>query len=95
MGYFLDGYDLSVISVFTYALLQYKFWPYTSFELGFVSGAALLGAMFGALVFGHYSDRLGRRYLYVWDLLFFVVFAVLSAVATNIIEMIVFRFFVG
>jgi putative MFS transporter len=50
MGYFLDGYDLSVISVFTYALLQYKFWPYTSFELGFVSGAALLGAMFGALV---------------------------------------------
>jgi len=95
MGYFLDGYDLSVISVFTYALLQYKFWPYTSFELGFVSGAALLGAMFGALVFGHYSDRLGRRYLYVWDLLFFVVFAVLSAVATNMIEMIVFRFFVG
>jgi len=50
MGYFLDGYDLSVISVFTYALLQYKFWPYTSFGLGFVSGVALLGAMFGALL---------------------------------------------
>ncbi|MGC9152964.1 MAG: MFS transporter [Vulcanisaeta sp.] len=95
MGYFLDGYDLSVISVFTYALLQYKFWHYNSFELGFVSGAALLGAMVGALIFGHYSDRLGRRYLYVWDLLFFVVFAVLSAVATNIIQMILFRFFVG
>ncbi|MGC8606557.1 MAG: MFS transporter [Vulcanisaeta sp.] len=95
MGYFLDGYDLSVISVFTYALLQFKFWHYTSLELGFVSGAALLGAMVGAIIFGHYSDRLGRRYLYVWDLLFFVIFAILSAIANDIIQLIIFRFFVG
>jgi len=34
MGYFLDGYDLSVISVFTYALLQYKFAYEESCDLG-------------------------------------------------------------
>ncbi|MEM0288068.1 MAG: MFS transporter [Nitrososphaerota archaeon] len=95
MGYLLDGYDLSVISVFTFILTQYKFFEYTRFELAFVSGSALLGAMVGAFLFGHYSDRIGRRYLYIFDLLFFVVFAVLSALSTNIIQMIIFRFFIG
>ncbi|ALU29746.1 MFS transporter [Sulfolobus acidocaldarius] len=95
MGYFLDGYDLSVISVFTFILQTYKIFPYDSFTLGWVSGSALLGAMVGAILFGHYSDRIGRRYLYVFDLIFFVVFAVLSALSTNLIQMIIFRFFIG
>ena len=95
MGYFLDGYDLSVISVFTFILSTYKIFQYTKFELAFVSGSALLGAMVGAILFGHYSDRIGRRYLYIFDLVFFVVFAILSALSTNIIEMIIFRFFIG
>ncbi len=95
MGYFLDGYDLSVIAVFTLVLTTYKIFPYTSFTEGFVSGSALLGAFVGAVVFGHYSDKIGRRYLYIFDLIFFAVFAILSALATNLIELIIFRFFIG
>jgi len=95
MGYFLDGYDLSVISVFTFILINYKIYSYNAWTLGWVSGSALLGAMVGAVLFGHYSDRIGRRYLYIFDLLFFVVFAVLSALSTSLIEMIIFRFFIG
>ncbi len=95
MGYFLDGYDLSVISVFTLVLTTYKIFSYNSFTLSFVSGSALLGAAVGSVLFGHYADRLGRRYLYIFDLLFFVVFAVLTAFVTNIIEMIITRFFIG
>lgn len=91
----MDGYDLSVISVFTYVLVTFNIFKYTEFEEAFVSGSALLGAMVGALLFGHYSDRIGRRYLYIFDLIFFAVFAILSALATNIVQMIVFRFFVG
>ncbi|KAA8922199.1 MFS transporter [Thermoplasma sp.] len=95
MGYFLDGYDLSVISVFTLVLVTYKIFRYTAFTESFVTGSALLGAFVGAVVFGHYADRIGRRYLYIFDLIFFAVFAVLTALATNIYEMIAFRFFVG
>lgn len=95
MGYFLDGYDLSVISVFTLVLVTYNIFQYSSFTLSFVSGSALLGAFVGAVLFGHFADRIGRRYLYIFDLIFFAVFAVLSAVSTNIYEMIIFRFFVG
>ncbi|MEM0142909.1 MAG: MFS transporter [Candidatus Parvarchaeum sp.] len=95
MGYFLDGYDLSVISVFTLVLVTYKIFQYSAFTESFVSGSALLGAFVGAVLFGHYADRIGRRYLYIFDLIFFAIFALLSAFSTNIIEMIIFRFFVG
>ncbi len=95
MGYFLDGYDLSVISVFTLVLVTYKIFPYNSFTESFVTGSALLGAFVGSVLFGHYADRIGRRYLYIFDLVFFAVFAVLSALSTNVYEMIIFRFFVG
>ncbi len=95
MGYFLDGYDLSVISVFTLVLVTYKIFAYNALTESFVSGAALLGAFVGAVLFGHYADRIGRRYLYIFDLIFFAVFAVLTALSTNIYEMILFRFFIG
>ncbi len=95
MGYFLDGYDLSVIAVFTLVLIYSKIFPYNSFTEGFVSGVALLGAFVGAVLFGHYADKIGRRYLYIFDLIFFAVFAILSAFATNLIELIIFRFFIG
>ncbi len=95
MGYFLDGYDLSVISVFTLVLVTYKIFPYDSLTESFVTGSALLGAFVGAVLFGHYADRIGRRYLYIFDLIFFAVFALLTAFSTNIYEMIIFRFFVG
>ena len=95
MGYFLDGYDLSVISVFTLVLVTYKIFSYDAFTESFVTGSALLGAFVGAVLFGHYADRIGRRYLYIFDLVFFAVFAVLTAFSTNIYEMIIFRFFIG
>ncbi len=95
MGYFLDGYDLSVISVFTLVLVTYNIFSYNAFTESFVTGSALLGAFVGAVLFGHFADKIGRRYLYIFDLIFFAVFAILSALSTNIYEMIIFRFFVG
>jgi putative MFS transporter len=95
MGYFLDGYDLSVIAVFTLVLTTHNIFPYNSLSESFVTGSALLGAFVGAVLFGHYADRIGRRYLYIFDLVFFAVFALLSALSTNLIELIIFRFFIG
>ena len=95
MGYFLDGYDLSVISVFTLVLVTYNIFSCDAFTESLVTGSALLGAFVGAVLFGHFADRVGRRYLYIFDLIFFAVFAILTALSTNIFEMIIFRFFVG
>ncbi len=93
MGVFLDGYNLSIIAA---ALLFIKplFHP-TSFALGMIGSAAVLGMLVGALVFGNLTDRFGRRTMYLLDLLFFIVFAVLSALSQNITELIIFRFLLG
>ncbi|MDG6964791.1 MAG: MFS transporter [Nitrososphaerota archaeon] len=90
-GVFMDGYDLFIIGV---AIL---FIPYISgaFDTALITSAALLGAVFGAVLFGNLADRLGRKKLYVADLVFFVVFAAASALSQNLWELYLFRFLLG
>ncbi len=98
-GVFLDGYDLFIISVvllFVKPLWIYTLPPYEqSIALGLVASSALMGMFVGALTLGHYTDRMGRKTMYVIDLIFFVVFAGISALSQNIWELILFRFLLG
>ncbi|HZW56835.1 MAG TPA: MFS transporter [Nitrososphaerales archaeon] len=92
-GVFMDGYDLFIISV---ALLQIRpEFSTTAVEISAISSSAILGAVFGAVIFGNLADRLGRKTLYVIDLLFFVVFGAASAFSQNILQLIIFRFLLG
>lgn len=93
MGIFLDGFDLFIIAV-ALPLVQEQFsaGPAT---LGLIGAAAPLGCILGATIFGRFTDRLGRRAVLLIDLLFFVVFAGLSAVAWSATSLIVFRFLLG
>ncbi len=91
----MDGYNISVISMFTFVLVSTGFFRYSGLLLGLTSGSVFLGAIIGAVLFGHYADRLGRRLIYILYPLFFVAFGALSALATSITQLIVFRFFLG
>jgi putative MFS transporter len=93
MGLFLDGYDLTIISV---ALLFIKsdFHPSPAL-VGLVGAAATGGMLFGSLIFGNLTDRFGRRTMYLLDLLFFVVFTLLAAISPNMVLLIIFRFLLG
>ena len=92
-GVFMDGYDLFVISV---ALLQIvPFFKAGTVEVSAIASSALFGAVFGAVIFGNLADRVGRKTLYVIDLLFFVVFGAASAFSQNVWELVLFRFLLG
>ncbi len=92
-GVFMDGYDLFVISV---ALLQIvPFFKAGTVEVSAIASSAIFGAVFGAVIFGNLADRVGRKTLYVIDLLFFVVFGALSAFSQNVWELVLFRFLLG
>lgn len=93
MGVFLDGYDLTIISV-ALLFITPQFHP-SAIELSMVGAAAVVGMFFGALVLGNLTDRFGRKIMYMLDLVFFVVFALLAAVAQNMTELIIFRFLLG
>ena len=98
-GVFLDGYDLFIISVAMIFIETQNWLSKGSFlgsvEIGLLNSSALAGMFLGALIVGNYADKIGRRTLYVIDLVFFVFFGLLTAMSTNIIELIAFRFLLG
>ncbi|BBG23728.1 Putative sialic acid transporter [Sulfuracidifex tepidarius] len=92
-GFFLDGYDLSVISFALFFLgKEMSLNPY---QEGLVSSASLMGMGIGAVLFGALSDKLGRKRLMGVDLFFFSVFAVLSALSNNFLQLFASRFLLG
>lgn len=93
MGVFLDAFDLFILSV-ALPLIERDF-SADSWQLGLIGAAAPLGAVVGAAVVGHLTDRVGRKAIYFFDLMSFVVFAVLSALAWSLPALIAFRFLLG
>ncbi|MCY0860120.1 MAG: MFS transporter [Sulfolobaceae archaeon] len=92
-GFLIDGYDLSNISfVLLYISKQFAL---TSLEYGLLSSASLAGMIPGALIFGYISDKMGRSKLMTIDLIFFTVFAILSAFSPNFLVMYISRFLLG
>lgn len=92
-GVFLDGFDIAIFSV-ALLFLGKQLHP-TSLETGIAGAAVVAGMFFGSLILGNLADRLGRRAIYLLDLLFFVVFAIMTAISTNVWELIIFRFLLG
>ena len=93
LGEFVDAYDLIVISG---ALLVLK--PHFGLSTGavaWVSAAAFFGSAVGALFFGDLADRIGRRRVFVLNLVAFVGLALLSAVVTELWMLFVVRVLMG
>ena len=93
MGIFLDGFDLFVMSIaLPLIIVQFSATP---LEQGIVGAAAVIGAIFGALIGGRLCDRFGRKKVFLFDLLIFIIFAILSSFAWSIESLIIFRFMLG
>lgn len=93
LGEFVDAYDLIVISG---ALLVLK--PHFGLSTGEVSwlvAAAFFGSAVGALFFGDLVDRIGRRRVFVLNLVAFVGLALVSAVVTEVWMLFVVRVLIG
>jgi putative MFS transporter len=63
--------------------------------LGLLGASTFLGAMLGLILFGDLSDRLGRRAIFIVNLIFFVVFSIASAFVTSATQLFIMRFLVG
>ena len=93
LGEFIDGYDLLVIGgALIFLRPQFHLSPS---QVGALGASGFLGAMVGMLIFGDMSDRLGRRAIFVANLIFFVFFSILSAFIQTVPQLFIVRFLVG
>lgn len=88
-----DGYDLVIYGVALPLLMQQ--WSLTAVQAGLLASAALFGMMFGAMIFGTLSDRLGRKKTIMICVTLFSGFTFLGAFATNLVEFAILRFIAG
>lgn len=88
-----DGYDLVIYGVALPVLMQQ--WSLTAVQAGLLASAALFGMMFGAMIFGTLSDRLGRKKTIMICVTLFSGFTFLGAFATNPVEFAILRFIAG
>ncbi len=93
VGFFTDAYDLFVIS--TVATIVATQWHLSTLQTSWVTGSAILGAFFGAVVFGRIADVLGRKRVYTIVAAIMIVGALASAVAPGFVWLVVARFVLG
>lgn len=95
MGVFMDGFDLFIIAVALPLIMHMPDWNVTAVTAGLIGAATPIGAIFGAVIFGRFTDKFGRKTILVLSVVFFVIFAGLSSIAWSPLSLIVFRFLLG
>ena len=93
VGGFLFGYDLSIISGAVIFLREE--WNLTSFWTGVVTGSAILGCPFGALMGVKYADKWGRNKSLLVSAFLFLVSAIGTALPLGMLDFSFWRFVGG
>jgi AAHS family 4-hydroxybenzoate transporter-like MFS transporter len=88
-----DGLDTQVIGYLGPALS--RDWHLSRGELGPIFSASLAGLMFGLLVIGPLSDRVGRKLAMVSSCALFGCFTLLTAAAQGVPDLLIYRFVAG
>lgn len=92
-GFFLDGYILVIIGA---ALVQLG--PHLNLNTGWtglIGAASLLGILFGSSGFGYVTDRIGRKDLFILNVIAVAILSILQVLVANPVQLVIFRFFLG
>jgi hypothetical protein len=82
-AWILDGLQITISSSVTGVLTKQQTLHMTSTEIGLIASIYLVGEVFGALIFGKLSDRLGRKRLLIVTLLLYLCGTGLAAFVTG------------
>jgi MFS transporter, PHS family, inorganic phosphate transporter len=93
VGFFTDAYDLFVIGIASSLIT--KDWNLGSGRLAILNSTMLAAAFLGALVFGRYADKVGRKRVYWLVAAVMIAGALGSAFAQSFWMLIAFRFVLG
>ena len=81
LGYTFDGMDAAIVA-FLLPSVQEE-WGLSSAQLGIIGSATPFGFLFGAALAGILGDRIGRRAVMMYALLFYCAFTLVAAAAPS------------
>jgi len=91
----LDGLEVTVVGAVASTLERPDTLALTSTQVGWAGSAYLAGAITGALLFGHLTDRFGRKRLFLVTLALYVVATLLTACSFDFVSFLLFRGLTG
>jgi putative MFS transporter len=94
MGAFLDGYDF-IVFVAALSLITISLGTITTADKGLLLGMAFLGAFFGSILLGHYTDKIGRKRIFLITIALFALAALFMGFAVNYVWLFIGRFIIG
>ena len=93
VGWLFDAMDVGILS-FVIAALAAD-WGLEPNQSGWIGSINSIGMAVGALVFGVFADKVGRKQIFMWTLVLFSIASGLSAFTTTLFAFMVLRFLVG
>jgi len=93
LGWMFDAMDVGILS-FIIAALKVD-WGLSPEQMGWIGSVNSIGMAVGALFFGLWADRIGRKNIFIITLLLFSLASGVSAFTTTLFAFLVLRFFVG
>lgn len=92
-GQFCDGYVLGIIApALPVFMLSHDVSPLLS---GLIGASALFGLFIGASIFGWLTDKVGRRKLFIADLVLIVLLSLAQLAVTDAIQLLILRVLLG
>lgn len=91
----LDGLEVTLMGAISAVLQRPDVLHFTGAQIGAISSSYLAGAVIGSLIFGHLTDRYGRRKFFFISLAIYLIGVGLTATSWNLWSFALFRFITG
>jgi MFS family permease len=91
----LDGLEVTIVGAIAAVLTSPETLALTETQIGLAGSLYVGGSVLGALLFGYLTDRLGRKRLFTWTLVVYLLATVATAFAWDAWSFFLFRFITG
>ena len=94
LAYMFDAWNV-LLPTYLIPLLARSGWHLENAQLGWLGTFGLIGMAVGAFLWGTIADIVGRKPAFIWTMLIYSVFSILSAAAPNYLLLLGARFVTG
>jgi MFS family permease len=91
----LDGLEVTIVGAIAAVLTKPQTLGLSDTQIGLAGSIYVAGNVVGALLFGYLTDRLGRKRLFQWTLIIYLISTVATAFSWNVVSFLLFRFVTG